>query len=209
MPGGEEGDPRRIRDYSLVLRQVLLHRAIGTFAGAVLAFREKLIYSMVLSIRGNYETTAALGYLYQRLDSLGKGHISKERVDEDLCAMLLGRRDNVQPMAPEAKQVLSLLEQADEAVSKDLLGGTSKQHKILSANYNFLCEFCHPNFYSSTLAYRLQEQSNECVMRYNGEILEEEAKLFDYLLISSPLFIELYDRIESLIPPLPPHANIE
>jgi len=199
-PGGERGDPHRIRQYALVLRQVLLHRAIGTFEGAMIAFHENQVYSMVLSIRGHFETTAALGYLYTRLNSLTKGNLPREAVDEDICTMLLGRRDGGAIEAPEAKQILSLLEHADRAVSTDVLGGTSKQYDILSDCYTFLCEFCHPNFHSNSVAFELNKAQSEFVMRHSAIMRDDETKLLHYLLICTPIFVHLYDRIHGLVP---------
>jgi hypothetical protein len=199
-PGGEQGDPRRIREYALLLRQMLLHRAIGTFEGATIALRENQVYSMVLSIRGHFETTAALGYLCARLNSLAKDNLSREAVDRDICTMLLGRRDGSVIEAPEAKQILSLLEQADKAVSEEVLGGTSKQYDILSDCYTFLCEFCHPNFHSNSVAFDLNKTQSEFVMRHSAMMRDDEAKLLHYLLVSTPVFVHLYDRIHELVP---------
>jgi hypothetical protein len=143
-PGGDWGDAKRIRAYSLVLRQVLLHRAINLFEGALSALILDNVYTMALAIRGHFETTGALGYLHKRLDSLSQGSLDPTVVDQDIYTQLLGRRDGVIQEAPEAKQVLSLLEHADRTVSKHIFGGTAKQYNMLTDCYTFLCEFSHP-----------------------------------------------------------------
>ena len=51
----------------MVYRQVLLHRSILLFEGSLDAAADENVYSMALSIRGYFETTAALGYVHYRL----------------------------------------------------------------------------------------------------------------------------------------------
>jgi hypothetical protein len=99
-PKGDCGSPKRIREYSLVLRQVLLHRAIKLFEGALLALALDNAYTMTLAIRGHFETTGALGYLHKRLDSLSRGKLDPKVVDQDICTQLLGRRDKVTQEVP-------------------------------------------------------------------------------------------------------------
>lgn len=162
-PGGDWGDAKRIRAYSLVLRQVLLHRAIKLFEGALSALTSDNVYAMALTIRGHFETTGALGYLHKRLDSLSQGSLDPKVVDKDICTQLLGRRDGVIQEAPEAKQVLSLLEHADRTVSKNVLGGTAKQYDILTDCYTFLCEFSHPNFHSNSISFDFNRDTHQFI----------------------------------------------
>jgi hypothetical protein len=53
-----------------VLQQVLLHRAERLLAGSGTMLLENNIYGLALIVRGHYETTALLGYVWHRLDSL-------------------------------------------------------------------------------------------------------------------------------------------
>lgn len=204
-PRGELGDARRIREYALVLRQILLHRAIKLFEGALDGLRNDNGYSMVLCVRGHYETTAAIGYLHSRLNSLRHGSLSPQAVDEDITTQILGTRDErilkkIGHEMPEAKQVLNLLEYADKSVSTHVLGGTSKQHALLMENYKFLCEFSHPNFHSHLLAFTINEEEECFVFRHDETMHERDAHLIRYLLVSNPLFVALYDRIVQLMP---------
>lgn len=198
MKGGDSGDFRRISDYSLALRQIFLHRAIGTFEGAIVCFHEKLTYSMILSVRGNFETTAAVGFLHARLNSSAKGDISKVTVDDDLVVMLLGGRNQIIPEAPEAKQILTKLEAADKAV-KAMPYGKQLPPNLLIERYNFLCEFCHPNFHSNVVAHDLDNQKGQFRMRHNDEMRKEEAEIVEDLLLCTPLFHDLYDDIPNVL----------
>jgi hypothetical protein len=205
QPHGELGDARRIREYALVLRQILLHRAIKLFAGALDGLRNDNGYAMCLCIRGHYETTAALGYLHNRLHSLKQGSLSRETVHQDIATQILGTRDEsmlskLRHPSLEAKQILNLLEYADRSVSKHVLGGTSNKYAMLMDNYKFLCEFSHPNFHSNALAFAIDRENKCFVFNHDKAILDRDANLIGYLLISNPLFVALYDRIAKLLP---------
>jgi len=106
---------------------------------------------MVLNIRGHFETTASLGYLCRRLQSLKNGHITAETVDRNLCAQLLATRVESIREVPEPINILSALEHADIALNISVLGASPRQRDILKSSYEYLCEFCHPNFIRTPL----------------------------------------------------------
>ena len=205
LPGCIWGETRRIRDFSLVLRQSLLHRAIKLFEGAIYALIHDNPYSMALCVRGHFETTAAIGYMHNRLASLQEGNLTRETVDKDIATQIIGTRDEgilnqAGRYALEAKQVLNMLEYADKSVSKHLMDGAANEHFMLMVNYKRLCEFSHPNFHSNTFAFSLDKDKKEFSFKYNSRILEREAMLIENILLSSPIFCELYDRVEFLLP---------
>lgn len=206
-PQGEWGDLRRIRQYALVLRQVLLHRAINLFSGSLAALLDDNSYSMTLSIRGHFETTAALGYLHNRLNSLAEGNLEARIVDHDIAVLLLGTRDKqilksetAKENDMEARQVLDMLEYADRSVSKYILQGTANEHIILTDCYENLCEFSHPNFHSNAAAFELIKEEKKFYFKYNKSMGDDYFKLVDFLLISNPFFIDLFDKVEGLLP---------
>lgn len=201
----EWGDLRRIREFSLVLRQILLHRAIKLFEASFQGLLNDNGYAMCLCIRGHYEATAAIGYLHNRLFSFKQGNLSAETVDQDISIQIIGTRDDsilskFDHKIFEAKQVLNLLEYADKSVSKHILHGKAKEHTMLMDNYKYLCEFTHPNFHSGQQAYTLNKEERCFMFRHDEIIHEREAKLIGYLLISNPLFVELYDLVFDILP---------
>jgi len=194
------GEPDRIRGNALVYRQVLLHRSIYLFEGSASAAVNENAYSMVLNIRGHFETTASLGYLHRRFQSLKKGGISSETLDQDLCIQMLGVRHESVPEAPDPKNILSLFEPADKSATISVLGGTTNQYNILKESYEYLCEFCHPNFHSNSVAIDLDKSVPEFRFRHGQPMRDEEFKLIGYLLLSAPIFVALYDQIPDLLP---------
>lgn len=194
-PDGDWGTPSRIREFALVLRQVQLHRAISLYEGSFTALNANSVYTMIVAIRALYETTAVLGYLHKRLDSWSKELIDGETIDKDIYALLLGGREGGIKVAPEAKNVLSMLEEADKAISTNIMGGNSSQYDMLMNCYKYLCEFSHPNFHSNSVAFDLDKEKGQFVFRYGKQMKDIEFKLIEYLLLCTPIFLDLYDKI--------------
>ena len=197
------GDRNRIRLYALAYRQVLLHRAISLFEGSLQAAIDENAYVMILAVRASLETTAALGYLHNRLSSLAAGNLEATKVDEDIMTQILGTRDTYIPQAMPPKQILSMLEYADVSVSKKILGGQAKEHTILRESYDFLCEFAHPNFHSNKIAFDLDRSHKRFVFRYEARIQNKIFSTIGYLLLSAPLHIALHDGINEVLPDAP------
>ncbi len=198
--GGEWGDSARIYAYARALRQVLLHRTIALFEGTLRASFDENAYVMILAIRAQFETTAALGYLHNRLHSLGRGDLDAANVDKDIMAQLLGTKDKCIPQAMPPKQILSMLEYADVSVSRRILGGKSKEHAMLRESYDFLCEFAHPNFHSNKIAFDLDKVGKRVVLRHREPMHDDEFGIVRYLLITTSLHIKLHDAIEEVLP---------
>lgn len=204
-PGRDIGDLGRIREYSIVLRQALLHRATKLTMAAGESLANNNGYSLALNVRAHFETTASIGYLHYRLNSMREGNITPEIMDRDILIQLLGTRDGVllnQTGANgfEAKQILTMLEYADKSASQHVLGRKSYEHKMLVDIYKWLCEFCHPNFHSNKLAFNLDHKEGTFVFRHEGALDKEEASILVALLISVPVFVAFYDGVEKLLP---------
>lgn len=196
---GNLGDIDRIRGYSMAYRQVLLHRTIALFCGAINSCVEDNVYVMSLSIRGFYETTASLGYLHNRLLSLKNGNLDASKMDEDIMAQFLGTKQNPIPEAMSPKQVLTMIEYADKSISKNILGGNMNDYKILMDGYVFLCEFAHPNFHSNSVGFDLEKERSRVVLRHNKLMRENELSLVLYLSLISALHINIHDDLDSLL----------
>ena len=100
----------------------------------------------------------------------------------------------------EAKQVLNMLEYADRSISKNILYGKTKEHDILTDCYKFLCEFSHPNFHSNTVAFELDKETQEFKIRHYDPMRDKEFEIIGYLLLSAPIFVALFDKIEEVLP---------
>ena len=192
----------RIRANSVGLRQVLLHRVIALFDGSLQAAVDENAYVMILAIRGVLETAAALGYLHRRLKGLEAGTLEPLVVDKDVIQQLLGTNEQQYiPEAMEPKNILSMLEKADESISKNILRGSTKTHHMLRECYDYLCEYAHPNFHSHTLAFTTDEARRRKVYRQQGDRMPDLAfGTIGSLVIGSLLHIELHDKIDLVLP---------
>lgn len=157
-------------------------------------------YSMTLNIRGHFETTASIGYFHQRLFSLKKGNITAETLDRDLTIQLLGVRHESISQAPNPTNILSQLEYADKSVSSSVIGAAAGQYDILKDSYEYLCEFAHPNFHSNSVAIDLDKSIPEFKFRHGQAMRDREFVLICYLLLSVPIFVDLFDQIQALLP---------
>ena len=191
---GEAGDWRRIKGIGLALRQMLHHRAVSLYEGSLLSSMQNNVYLVALSVRGHYETTAAMGYFCARLHSYSEGNIGAETIEEEIGNQIRGSRAEELLLAPDPKNILTQLDYADKAIGRLLINDGQKDLKWLRESYEFLCEFCHPNFHSNKLSYNLDEKNGVFIFRYEGEqILKKEFGIIEYILISGGLFIDLFD----------------
>ncbi len=195
----ELGDRQQMHYGSLALRQAHVHRATALFEGALHAAASDNFYSMVLSIRGHFETTASIGYLHSRLNSLKRGTIEAQRFHQDVATQMLGGRDKKIVMAPQAKQILDMLEHADKSVSIHVLDGSAKEHDALTDCYLWLSEFCHPNYHSNSVSVDIDKTVPEFRFRHGKPMRDRECKILEYLLISGQIFIALFEQTGDLI----------
>jgi len=66
--------------------------------------------------------------------------------------------------------------------------------------YKYLCEFSHPNFHSNTVAFELDKEAKEFKIRHDDPMRDQEFDLIGYLLISTHIFLNLYDKLEDVLP---------
>ncbi len=201
FPGEDWGDFRRIHANTLVYTQALLFRSSLLIEGVLTAIDRGNPFSLALSVRAHLETTAALGYLHRRLSSMQNGNLKPEKVDEDIANLLLGGRHECTPNAPRAINVLSMLEQAEKSVNMSILGESAKSRDILTDAYEYLCEYCHPNFISNSLALSIDKKKRVFEFRHEIPFQCSELELAGYVLISGSIFISLFDLVVELAKP--------
>lgn len=206
------GNPQQILSNINALQQALLHRAIGLFEGALNSAATDNFYSMTTSIRGHFETTAALGNLHSRIFSLKQRTIDAVTLHRDVSSLFLGTREKdlisslkrTHPYVPEARNVLSMLEYADKSASVHFFGGKSKEHDVLTDCYSYLSEFCHPNFHSNRTAIEVDHARQQYRFRHDQPMRDDECKVLGYILISGPIFVGLFKIIDELVPSIFP-----
>jgi hypothetical protein len=198
---GREDNVSQLKFNCLVCQQSLLHRAVRLFEGALYVLQDKNIYALALCVRAHFETTAAMGYLHRRLTSFIKGHITFSVFYGDVATALLGCRHKSVTYKRDPKSVMSQLDEADKFVDRELLARHGDRCRgFLRDDYEFLSEFCHPNFHSNLISYEVDRSTGRFAFRYDNEPRNEETSLIGYLDISNPLFVWLFDEFGNLIP---------
>ena len=131
-----------------------------------------------------------MGHIYKRVVSLLDGNIKLDVFRNNLFAQMMGSREI--DKAPQPINVMTMIEGADKIVNKHVFDGERKN--LISSEYNFLCEFAHPNFHSYNLAMRIDHEKNILAFRHDETPRDEEFNLIGHLDLSNRLFLGLFDR---------------
>ncbi|OCH31082.1 hypothetical protein A6E13_18445 [Aliivibrio fischeri] len=199
------GSPERLYDFSLALIQVYLHRITSLYEGSFQSLVNNNTYLMALSIRGLFETTAAIGFLYSRVNAYKEGNISADELDNILMKLLLGTRDKgILEDNPselyQANNVMKMLDYADKIFYSKIMKNDSVECRMLRVSYERLCEFCHPNFHSGSLAYKLDKENQQLTFSHTKhKLAKQEVNLIGYVFIGISFFIQMCDQIEEIV----------
>jgi hypothetical protein len=182
-----------------VYNQALLHRAILLFEASLRALSDRNVYAIALCIRGHYETTAALGYIHKRCVGFLNQERSFDEFNHDTFVQMLSWKETSKPpQSPDPIQILTQLDYADKVVYSKLLKPHGNYKEILRENYEFLCNFAHPNFHSNMAAYRYDKESKAIILRYDDPLRNEEF-FISRLKISNDIFVWLFDEFRECI----------
>jgi hypothetical protein len=191
----------RLKSNCVVCQHALLHRATRLFKGAMHLVGDANVDGMALCVRAHLETVGALGYLHKRLMSYFRKTIPLSDFHRDVFNQTVGCKHASLAKAPDPKNIMTQLDCADEVIDKELLvkHGFSPR-KLLRDDYEYLSEFCHPNFHSNSVAFELNRAKDRFLFRYSGPVRETEFSLIGYLNVSNPFFIWLFDEFGAGIP---------
>lgn len=151
-----------------------------------------------LAARAHFEMTGSVAYLLRYLNQFYDGKIEYEEINAVLYKLSLGSRTfperNARPHLPDAINVLTQIDAADSLFAE--MGGERKT--IFRHSYDFLSEFCHPNFLGLTIGADIKEGT---VVYYEEPEFRDEdfTTLVSYMLISCEFFFHAYDECFSLI----------
>ncbi len=95
--------------------------------------------------------------------------------------------------APDPKNIMNQLDDADKILDKEFF---NQKKEMLRDNYEYLCEFAHPNFHSNSIAYNIDKSKNSIIFRYDGILMKRDF-IIDYLDISTVVFIWFFNKFKS------------
>jgi cation transport regulator ChaC len=122
----------------LLYRDALIWRMAELSHGAFENLESDKLGSAILLTRAAVETSAALWYLWGKLNDAVQAKTVGD-IDEDLMKLVMGSKTN--PDLPQAINVLTFVDRTD----KDIEG--------FREQYDHLSEFAHPNWAGTTLLY--------------------------------------------------------
>jgi hypothetical protein len=173
-----------------LLKQVTLHKAERLLAGSSAMLMQNNVYGIALLVRAHYETTSVLGHFCRRLNALNAGTLKLAEFEWGISDALMGARHSTFSEARQPPNTLTYVDNADKLLNK-IIG---EKKNVLRDSYDWLSEFCHPNFLSNTGAFHLDKDTGKFAIRHENSLTERDFDLFGYLSISAPIFIQFFDE---------------
>lgn len=175
-----------------------LQRSRYIFIGLIDCLNRAHVLLAFLAARAHFETTGSVAYFFRHLRKFYNGKINYEKVDNILYRLSLGcktyPRKDTQPERPYPINILTQVDAADKLFAE--MGGHDKPFRN---SYDFLSEFCHPNFLGITMGSEIVERNT---VVYSEKIEFKEADfgmLVNYMLMGCGFFFHVYDECFSLI----------
>lgn len=175
--------------------QMALCRSKLLTDGVITALNARNGLLAMLSARAHLEVTGALAFFLKKLKNYYGGTITFQILNEALNRLILGTKtQELSQNAPAPVNVMTLIEAADEYLSKT----RNSNIKEFMENYNYLSEYCHPDFFGITMQSRI---NNTGITTYSFflNLKEQDLTFISSLLSSLSTFFFLYDSILGLL----------
>jgi len=175
-----------------------LQRSRYIFTGFSDCLNRAHVLLAFLAARAHFETTGSVAYFFRHLRKFYDSKISYEEVDNILRKLSLGCKTypskDTHRKIPDPINILTQVDAADKLFAE--MGGDIKPFRN---SYDFLSEFCHPNFLGITMGSEIVEK-NTVVYSETLEFKETDfGMLVNYMLMGCGFFFHIYDKCFSLI----------
>jgi len=127
------------------IEQSVTHRCIYLIDAAITQIEDQNSYALALILRGHMESVALMGYFCHQLNALINGSVSMSSVREKLFSAMMGSSHGDIPNAPCPINVLKCIDRSDLVLARL---AKKKGSAILRDEYEWISNFCHPNFLS-------------------------------------------------------------
>lgn len=165
-------------------------------SGILELYRTQNIFASIFLIRANYEVTGMLANIHNNIFRYYAQEITLEEYESILKRYHGGSNMiNCQDReVPKPINTLNGIDSVDKWMTKEL----TEKNDLFRDNYNYLSEFCHPNFHglSSVSSFKngfISKKSTEEIA------LAHTCEFYLYLEISNILFLEFYEKIIKLL----------
>jgi len=177
---------------NFLLRTLLRSRLL--YLDIVTEINESQMIAAFLSTRAHFESTGSIGYFSKYFRAYLKKDSRLEGLDKILRSLSLGGKTfppkEKEPNRPDTVNVLTQIDAADQIFHEISKGEKIKPFRDI---YDFLSEFCHPNWAGLSFGIKLGESG---VVEFLEDSNWEEGDLFQIVngvCISTRFFMFLYD----------------
>lgn len=177
----------------------LLERSFDLLADSIDAYDRSRTLLLYLAVRAHFETTANLGYFLKNLRRFYQKEIDDKEMDEVLTKLSAGGL--VKPTwhgeipVPDPIRIMSAIDAVD-----DILRKSGNKENIFRSSYDFISEFCHPNFFGAAYKFKVNLDKGSVVLLSDAESFDKYSKSAGLkLLVSGTAFIKFYKDAFSLL----------
>ena len=174
--------------------QLSLFRSKALLEGVVTSINSGNGLLAMLATRAHFETTGGLSYFFKKLRNFYESIITYEELNEFLRRLTIGTRQEEFTHAPDPISVMTMVDSVDQYLKPFL----PEKVPIFRRKYDFLSEFCHPNCFGITMGSHVNKVA---IVRFKQplELSDKDLAFSSYLLMSTDIFIRLYDECFSFL----------
>jgi hypothetical protein len=175
--------------------QLALCRSKLLTDGVITALNAKNGLLAMLAGRAHLEVTGALAFFLKKLNNYYAGTISYKILNKALQRLILGTKaEELSENAPAPVNVMTMIDAVDEYLSK-----TGRENdKTFRDSYNYLSEYCHPDFFGITMQSRINDDGIT-TYSFDQQLKEQDLVFLSSFLSSKSTFFLLYDSILVLL----------
>ncbi len=187
---------KRLPFKTQMIKTALAYRMVDTSEVAINLLRQKTLIPGYIMVRSAFETSALLFMVYERVNKAVKSKVLGD-IDDYLNRASIGGRSPSTPTAPDGTRIeaFNILTAIDKL---------SNKFKNLRDEFEFLCEFAHPNCPGTLLSYgRLEKEQTMYFFSFDApyKTQNEPASYgLNVLLIALAIFIHYYEKMEDIFP---------
>lgn len=186
-----------------VLRQNALRRSVALTSASFQMIESENVLGLALTCRAHIESTCQLGYYCAVVKSFLDGRTTYENLYKKFVRALAGASHEIFSHAPDPVNVLYFIDKSEKYFSS-LIG--QKTDVGFRDKYDFLSDFCHPNFCSSIIGVNLDINSDSLVYE-DFSIDKKNSLLIDYLSLAAMVVLFFDNQCPILLSRLEEHVD--
>lgn len=178
---------------ALCLLCKVLNYSLSLNIGVLTLYKNKNISSAILLIRSNFEAAGILANFYDKMLRYYNKTITLEEYDGMLVRYLLGSKSISFPdiEVPDPINVLNGI----DSIDKWLYQNSGDKSGMIRDSYNYLSEFCHPNFHGTSLCTTISSERVVSLKSQEEIFIRHSDEFFLYFQLSNKIILDLYEKI--------------